>query len=154
MFYLSQMSKGRLQGVHPDLVAVVKEAIRLTTQDFYVLEGLRSRQRQYELVQKGKSQTMESRHLTGHAVDLAPYPYGGDIDGDGIHNGADWDQYFPIADAVIKAAVKLNVPVRWGGNWRVTDVRSFNGNAKQLNEAYSGSFPDGPHFELPRSYYG
>lgn len=153
MYYLGQGSKNKLQGVHPDLVAVVKRAINISTMDFSVTEGLRTTTRQSHLVSAGKSQTMNSRHITGHAVDLAPYPYGGDLDLDGIHNGGDWDQYYPIGDAMMVAAKELGVPIRWGGNWRVSDIREYNGSAKQLAKAYTGRFPDGPHFELDRRKY-
>src|SRR5918995_7391971 len=69
-FCLSKLSSDRLQGVHPDLVRVVERAIQITTQDFRVQEGLRTRERQAALVARGASRTMNSRHLTGHAVDL------------------------------------------------------------------------------------
>lgn len=153
MFYLGQNSKNKLQGVHPDLVRVVRKAISISTQDFSVTEGVRSNARQRHLYSIGKSQTMSSRHLTGHAVDLAPYPYGGDLDHDGVHNGGDWDQYYPIGDAMMKAAKDLNVAIRWGGNWRVKDMRYYKGTARELAKAYPGNFPDGPHFELSREVY-
>lgn len=152
MYYLSQRSKNRLQGVHPDLVAVVRRAIQITGRDFSVSEGLRSRQRQATLVAKGKSQTMNSRHLTGHAVDLLPYPFNGDMDFDGVPSIEDWDEYMPVADAMIQAAKELNVPLRWGGNWRIKDVRQWDGTAQELHEAYPGNFPDGPHYEIPRGF--
>jgi peptidoglycan LD-endopeptidase CwlK len=68
---LSKLSRDRLQGVHPDLVRVVERAIQITTQDFRVQEGLRTRERQAVLVARGASRTMYSRYLTGHAVDRA-----------------------------------------------------------------------------------
>ena len=71
-YKLSQRSLQNLSGVHPDLVAVVKRAIEITEQDFSVIEGIRSIDRQRELVKSGASQPMNSRHLTGHAVDIAP----------------------------------------------------------------------------------
>lgn len=107
MYILSQRSKNKLQGVHPDLVAVVKRAINLTTQDFMVIEGMRTLERQEELVAKGASQTMNSRHLTGHAVDLAPYPL-----------AWDWPLFYPIADAMKLAAKELDVDLEWGGDWK------------------------------------
>ncbi len=149
-FSLGSSSKKKLIGVHPDIVEVVKLAIEITSQDFSVTEGVRSRRRQQMLYNKGKSKTMASRHLTGHAVDLAPYPYGADLDRDGVHNGADWDNYYPIGDAMMQAAREIGVPIRWGGNWRIRDIRSWNGSAEQLAKAYPGNFPDGPHFEIPR----
>jgi len=92
-YRLSTKSKNRLLGVHPDLVNCVMLAIQYTDQDFLVLEGVRSKRRQQRLVAEGKSKTMHSRHLTGHAVDLAPYPI-----------SWDWDKFYPIADAMIRAS--------------------------------------------------
>ena len=141
-YYLSEKSLSKLQGVHPDLVAVVKRAIEITEQDFLVLEGVRSVDRQRVLYNSGKSQTMNSRHLTGHAVDLAPWPV-----------SWDWKKFYPIADAMRKAAQQVDVPLRWGGNWKVHDLRKWHGTAKLLAKKYKGGFPDGVHFELSRKYY-
>ena len=152
-YVLGEISKSRLKGVHKDLVKVVELAISITKQDFSVSEGLRSESRQRQLVKAGKSQTMNSRHLTGHAVDILPFPFNGDVDEDGVANIHDWDQYYPLADAMIAAAKKLNVPLRWGGNWRIRDLRVWDDSGKALAKAYPGNFPDGPHFELPREYY-
>jgi len=106
-YKLSLRSKQKLSGVHPDLVAVVQRAVEITEQDFSVLEGLRSVERQKELYKSGKSKTMNSRHLTGHAVDLAPYPL-----------SWDWEYFYPIADAMNEAAKELGVDVEWGGDWK------------------------------------
>jgi len=106
VYQLGVRSKQKLEGVHPDLVAVVKRAIQISEQDFSVGEGLRSLSRQKELVNTGKSTTMNSRHLTGHAVDLFPYPI-----------SWDWEYYYPIADAMKQAAEELGVDVEWGGDW-------------------------------------
>jgi hypothetical protein len=76
-FRLSKLSRDRLQGVHPDPVRVAERAIQITTQVFRVQEGLRTRERQAELVAGGASRTMNSRHLTGHAVDLVALDGGG-----------------------------------------------------------------------------
>lgn len=122
-YQLGIRSRQRLSGVHPDLVAVVERAIQITEVDFTVLEGLRSRDRQKELFAKGASKTMNSRHLTGHAVDLAPWPI-------------DWDdlsRFKLVADAMKQASEELDVPVIWGGDWR--------------------TFYDGPHYELDRKVY-
>lgn len=124
-FVLGKMSLSRLQGVHPDLVRVVRRAIEITPIDFSVVEGLRTMERQRQLVAKGASQTLNSRHITGHAVDLAPY------EGGTIH--WDWPRFREMAPAILEAAKLEGVPVTWGGNWK--------------------SFPDGPHFELPRDKY-
>lgn len=127
MYTLGTRSRSNLEGVHPDLVKVVRRAIQITRQDFTVIEGLRSIDRQEKLVAQGFSTTMNSRHLTGHAVDIIPYPI-----------PHDWDRYHPsqwlrIEDAMKKAAKELDVPLEWGGDWK--------------------SFIDRPHWQLPRKDY-
>ena len=106
-YQLGNRSLQSLSGVHPDLVAVVKRAIEISEQDFTVLEGIRNINRQRELVKTGKSTTMNSRHLTGHAVDLAPWPI-----------SWDWEYFYPIADAMKAAAEELDVNLEWGGDWK------------------------------------
>lgn len=125
MFKLSQKSKDRMAGVHPDLVAIVNRAIEITAVDFAVLEGVRSQAKQAQLVKAGASQTMRSRHLTGHAVDLCAY-VGGSV-------RWDWPLYDRISEAVKAAAKELATPIEWGGDWV--------------------SFKDGPHFQLPWQEY-
>lgn len=124
-FTLSQKSLDRLKGVHQDLVKVVKRAIELTPIDFMVTEGLRTLARQKELVAKGASQTMKSRHITGHAIDLAALP-------DGKLSWA-WKDYETLNKAMQAAAQELGIPIEWGGSWR--------------------TLKDGPHFQLPFSKY-
>jgi peptidoglycan L-alanyl-D-glutamate endopeptidase CwlK len=122
---LGQRSLSRLEGVHPDLVRVVKKAAAMSALDFTVLEGLRTPARQRQLFSQGATKTLNSRHLTGHAVDLAPM-IGGKV-------SWDWPLYHQLA-AVMKAAAKAeNVPITWGGDWR--------------------TFKDGPHWELPWKQY-
>ena len=106
-YVLGSKSKKKLKGVHPDLVAVVERAIEISEQDFSVIEGMRSIERQKQLLADGKSTTMNSRHLTGHAVDLAPYPM-----------SWDWKYFYPIADAMKEAAEELDVKIVWGGDWK------------------------------------
>lgn len=106
-YRLGSTSKKRLKGVHPDLSRVVKAAILITPQDFTVLEGLRTMDRQRELYQSGASSTLNSRHLTGHAVDIAPWPI-----------SWDWARFYPIADAMKEAARQEGVPLEWGGDWK------------------------------------
>ena len=119
-YKLGLRSKQRLKGVHPDLVAVVKRAIEISEVDFTVLEGIRSVDRQRKLVEQGASTTMNSRHLTGHAVDLGAY-----VDGSVRW---DWPLYHKIAAAMKQAAKEQGVAMEWGGDW--------------------AKFPDGPHFQL------
>jgi peptidoglycan L-alanyl-D-glutamate endopeptidase CwlK len=124
-YRLGNRSKERLEGVHPDLVAVVERAIGLTKIDFTVLEGMRTLDRQKKLVEKGASTTLNSRHLTGHAVDLGAY-----VDGEVRW---DWPLYHKIAKAMKQAALELKVDMDWGGDWK--------------------SFPDGPHYQLSWKTY-
>ncbi len=113
----------RLAGVHPDLVRVISRA--RASADFIVTEGRRTEARQRQLVAAGASQTMHSRHLTGHAVDVAALV-------DGVVRW-DWPLYDRLALAVKRAAVEEEVAIVWGGDWP--------------------KFRDGPHFELDRRRY-
>ena len=122
---LGQRSLSRLEGVHPDLVRVVKKAAALSDLDFTVLEGIRSVERQKQLVAQGASKTMNSRHITGHAVDLAPM-IAGEV-------RWDWPLYHKLAKIVKSAAADEKIPLQWGGDWR--------------------AFKDGPHWELPWKFY-
>ena len=105
-YVLGKRSKERLEGVHPDLVAVVERAITISNVDFTVLEGVRTRERQKELFAKGASKTMNSRHITGHAVDLAPWPIS-------------WEkeEFIPIVKAMRQAAEELGIDVVHGHDW-------------------------------------
>ena len=140
-FKLSRRSLEKLQKVHPDLVKVVLLAIELTEVDFGVTEGVRTIERQRELFAKGASKTMNSRHLTGHAVDLVAYV--------GSEVRWDWGLYLKIAEAMKLASEQLKIPVRWGGTWDLL----YNASLPVTASALSKSFPDGPHFELPRGLY-
>lgn len=123
-FALGLRSRVRLIGVHPDLVELVRRAIAISEVDFTVLEGMRSLSRQKQLVAQGASRTINSRHLTGHAVDLGAL-VGGKV-------RWDWPLYHRIASAMKVAAKDVGVPVEWGGDW---------------------VFKDGPHFQLPHGRY-
>lgn len=122
----SQRSLNNLKGVHPDLRRVIDRALQISPLDFIVIEGLRTPERQRQLVASGASQTLNSRHLTGHAVDLLPIGYDGKA-------AFDWPLYYQLGPAVKRAAKELNVAIVWGGDWK--------------------SFKDGPHFELDRKVY-
>lgn len=124
-YKLGRRSVSRFKGVHPDLVKVVRRAIEITEVDFTVLEGKRTKERQRKLYNAGASKTMNSRHLTGHAIDLGAYVAGS--------VRWDWPLYYKIADAMKQAAEELEVHIKWGGDWK--------------------SFKDGPHYELDRKYY-
>lgn len=148
MYKLSKRSLQRMNGVNVDLVRVVQLAITMTNVDFAVTEGVRSVARQRELVAKGASQTMKSKHIEGLAVDLVAY----------IGDRISWEMnlYDNIADAMKMAAQELNVPIRWGGAWHIDDIRHWDGSMQDAMDAYVAlrrsqgkrPFIDGPHFEL------
>lgn len=141
MYKLGTRSLQRLQGVHPDLVRVVKRAIEIATQDFSVLEGVRTKARQAELYAQGRTTpgdivtwTMKSPHIPGQdglgrAVDLIPTPL-------------DWKNtaaFDAISKAMFAAAKELGVSIRWGADWDQDGVPRERGES------------DSPHFELAKS---
>jgi len=121
---LGSRSLSRVEGVDPDLVRVVKRSAAMSDLDFTVLEGLRTEARQQQLFKQGATKTLNSRHITGHAVDLAPM-----LDG---KVSWDWPLYHRLAKTVKSAADLEKVPLQWGGDW---------------------TFKDGPHWELPWKQY-
>lgn len=129
----SQRSLKSMEGIHPDLRRVLDDALQGSPHDFVITEGLRSIARQKEMVRIGASKTMNSRHITGHAVDL----YGWiDIDADGTVEFVEMSNVHiltAISNAIKASATKLGVPIIWGGDWR--------------------KFRDLPHFELNRKAY-
>lgn len=124
-FTFSLRSSRNLAEVHPDLVRVTHRALQLTPIDFVVTEGRRTATRQKQLFAAGATRTMNSRHLTGHAIDFAAMV--------GKEIRWDWPLYAKIAQAFKQAALELDVPIIWGGDWK--------------------SFKDGPHVELDRRRY-
>jgi peptidoglycan L-alanyl-D-glutamate endopeptidase CwlK len=122
-YKLGTRSLQSLSGVHPDMVAVVKRAIEITEVDFTVIEGIRNINRQRELLKAGRSTTLNSRHLTGHAVDMVPYPV----------DWEDLERFELMAEAMKEAAEELKIPIVWGGDWK--------------------SIYDSPHFQLDRKTY-
>ena len=121
----SKRSLKNLKGIHPDLRRVIDRALQESPLDFIVIEGLRTMQRQRELYASGASKTMNSRHLTGHAVDLLP------IGKDGAAFA--WPLYDKLGPAVKAAADAEGVKITWGGDW--------------------AKFRDGPHFQLDWDAY-
>jgi len=147
-FKLSTRSLDRLIGVDPRLAAVVKAAIHTTKVDFGVICGMRTLEEQKDLVAKGASQTMKSKHLQGYAVDLMAY----------CGKRASWELnlYDDIADAMAAAAKDVDVPIRWGASWTVPNIAYFEGTMEDAMNSYIDErrtqgrrpFIDGPHFEL------
>ncbi len=137
-YRLSKRSRDTLKGVHPKLVAIVERAIELTPQDFMVLEGVRTPERQKELYAQGRTKpgpkvtwTLTSNHFKqsdgfGHAVDLVPFP-------------VDWNtlsKFDAVSKAMFEAAKELGTEIRWGADW------DQDGNPREKGES------DSPHFEL------
>lgn len=122
-FQLSQASLNKLQGVQPQLVAVVQRAIQISPIDFKVVEGLRTLERQKQLLAQKATTTLKSRHLTGHAVDLCAL----------VNNQVtyEYQYYIQISETMKSAAKELGVVIEWGGDWK--------------------TFKDGMHFQLPWS---
>lgn len=122
---LNSRSLKNLKGVHPDLVKLMHEASKETPVAFSITEGLRTRERQLALIKAGASKTLESRHLTGHAVDVACL----------VNEEVrwDWPLYRTLAKHIKEVAKRERVYIVWGGDWK--------------------SFPDGPHFELDKRFY-
>lgn len=126
---LSPRSEANLRGVNPVMVKVVRRAAELIDGTdglgFIVTDGLRTQARQIELVRAGASRTMNSRHLTGHAVDLAAT----------VKGEVRWDfpLYDRLAEVMKRAAADCDVAITWGGDWT--------------------KFRDGPHFEIDPGRY-
>ena len=135
MYKLSKRSLNNLNGVHPDLVKVVKRALEISNIDFTVIEGLRTIEKQKEYVAKGVSKTMKSYHLKqkdgyGHAVDIYPY-YNGSV-----QVNAPLSEFKKIANAMMKAGNEYDVIITWGADW------DKDGNIKEH------SFIDSPHYQI------
>ena len=153
-FSLSSRSRGKLEGVQPDMVAVVERAIELTKVDFGVTYGVRTLEEQKRLYESGRSQTMNSKHLLqddtsySHAVDVVAY--------DGSDVVWEINVYDDICDAFKQAAEEKGVAIKWGAAWSEGDIRSYSGTAEDAMNAYIDlrrsqgrrPFIDGPHFEL------
>ena len=151
-FILGARSLNELQGVNASLVAVVQRAIQLTAVDFAVIDGVRTLAEQREYVRTGASQTIASRHLTGHAVDLAPF----------VGNTVRWELalMYPIALAMRQAARESGVPLRWGGCWSPELTNSDElpedmvaDYVARRRAAGLRAFVDAGHYELPAAQY-
>ncbi len=152
-FKFSGKSKTKLATVQKDLQDVANRAIELTVQDFGITEGIRTVERQRFLVQQGRSQTMNSRHITGHAIDVLAY--------NGSKHSWELPYYLLVANAFVWAAYEVGVPIRWGGSWSTLDIRACrvkDDPGETMMELYRRTrqrqgrktFIDAVHFEIPR----
>ena len=147
-FKLSSRSEGRLEGINPQLIEVVKTAITLTKVDFGVTCGMRTIEEQEKLVASGASQTMKSKHLEGRAVDLVAY----------IGPNVTWalNKYDELADAMAAAAKQKGVALKWGAAWTVGNIADWDGSMEDAMNTYVDvrrsqgrrPFIDAPHFEM------
>ena len=148
MFKLSQRSLSRLEGVNDQLKLCVLHAIKVTKVDFGVIEGVRTVERQKELVESGACREMKSRHIDRLTVARMPY--------DRHRRSWELNLYDDIADAMKESALEHGVSLRWGAAWHIDDVRNWNGTMEDAMNAYidlrrsQGRRPyiDAPHFEL------
>lgn len=147
---LSQVSLRNLAGVNPKLAHLVEVAIVDSPIDFRVTEGLRTLARQRHLVQIGASQTLDSRHLTGDAVDLVAWDGG---------PRWEWPLIYQMAEHIRKIALANAISIRWGGVWDLNQSFTYTvAPPEELVIAYierqkakrKKAFLDGPHFELCR----
>lgn len=125
-YVLNQRSEHNLQEVHPDLIRIVRLALNLSPIEFRVIEGVRTESRQRAMVTQGSSQTLNSRHLTGHAIDIVPWV-------NSTVPWSDWGAFNSVAQSMKEAAEILRIKLIWGGDWK--------------------TIKDGPHFELSREAY-
>lgn len=150
-FSFGTVSEKELVDVHPKLVFVVRHALRLSTQDFAVHDGLRTEEEQKKLLASGASKTMKSKHLRqsdgfGHATDLVPYING--------KMRWEWSAIYPIALAMRSAAKDLGTTIRWGGMWSCLNTTTetpedlVNMYVEMRVSQHKPAFVDGPHFEL------
>ena len=129
-------SKSRLKGVNAKLVNVLNEAIKIY--DFTIIEGLRTKRRQKDLYDKGKTKVMHSKHMDGLAVDLAPYPV----------NFEDTKRFFYLAGIIKVIAMKLGANIRWGGDWNKDQVFTSRGLTNKKGTDSKQNFNDYVHFEI------
>lgn len=146
MFKLSQKSINTLKGVDERLVKIVHEAIKVSSVDFSVGEGLRTLERQHLLISQGKSKTEKSKHITGHAVDLWAF----------VNGKVSWEEkhYYDIAHAMRDSAIKNNVVLRWGAVWdkSLNEIRNTELEprlyVKRREDIGKKAFLDFVHFEI------
>ena len=152
MFIFGKKSASLLATTHPDLQKVAKEALSISKVDFGIIEGRRSVDKQTQYVKAGLSQTMKSRHLTGHAIDCIPFV-------DGKFDDKTEDNFTIMAEAFREAAIKLEIEILWGRAWLM--ALNYYPSAQAAMDAYVAKrraehrtpFMDGPHFQLTFRQY-
>lgn len=152
-FRFGKQSQENLKGVRPELVSVAELAIKLSTQDFMIFDGLRTIEEQKRLLATGMTKTLKSYHLRqasgyGHAIDCVPVV--------GSIPKWDWELTYPVVWAIDQAATQLGVADRivWGGAWdrRLSDFGGSEDAYRAECRLYAARHPgtdfiDGPHFQ-------
>ena len=125
-FKFGEKSKARMRGINDQLIEVAELALLISPIDFGIPKhgGLRTAGEQQALFDDGTSQLdgsiKKSYHQSGMALDVFAY-----VDGKASWNE---DHLTIIAAAMLEAANRLSVSLRWGGHWK--------------------GFIDMPHFEV------
>ena len=129
-------SKERLKGVDAKLQNVLNEVVKYF--DITIIEGLRSQERQNELVAQGKSKTKFGKHVQGKAVDIAPYD-------PTVKGKIDWnarDDFHYLGGFMLGMAASMGIKIRWGGDWNASSLFKGQRTTKDNN------FDDLVHFEI------
>lgn len=122
-FRLTAADHAKLDAVNPKLRRLFEAVAAVSPIPFTVLEGMRTIERQHRLKAQGHTWTLKSEHLTGRAVDIAPLE-------DGRPTFA-WPSYYALAPIIKYEAIRLQIAVKWGGDWK--------------------HHKDGPHWQLAPS---
>jgi len=148
VFKLGKTSKSRLEGIDGRLIRGVGYAINITKVDLFVVEGMRDIAQQEWNVASGASQTMDSKHLIGEAVDIAAY----------VDRKAVWEGHsmFTVCEAMRRGFQHQGTAVRWGGAWHIPDITKYEGTLEEAHTEYIAlrksqnkkPFIDLPHWEL------
>lgn len=150
---LSQLSISRLKGVHPKLISVVYRAVEICPIQILVAEGVRTLEKQKEYVAQGKSQTLNSRHLTGHAVDLYALTPDGKL-------SSKQEDILSVANAMVQASREQKLDMTWGAAWNQKilgtekDANTLTNDYSKWKRSLGGKpFLDNPHFEINPAIY-
>lgn len=128
----SKRSKTALASAHPLLQKLFNEVIKEF--DCVITESRRGKAEQEKAFKGGfsKAHYGDSAHNYSPAIALDVYPYPIIWDREDYR---DKSAFKKQAEVVLRAAKKLGIPIRWGGDWN-------------MNNKADEKFVDMPHFEL------
>ena len=110
-YKFSKRSLQNIEGIDYRLIILLGLMLDYSPYDFVVIEGVRTEERQKQLVADGKSKTMKSKHLTGSAFDIAMLDENGEVTWDKKYYGA-------FAEQFIRLANRLGFNVECGCYWQ------------------------------------